>query len=59
MATNQGIHRSTPNSKSGRRMINIGKEPEGKLTPKQIAWNAAIDAKRALRKQAKQNSGVK
>ncbi len=41
---NKGIHRHTPNSRTGRSMINIGKEPAGNLTKEQLEWNARVDA---------------
>jgi hypothetical protein len=53
MATNKGIHRSTPNSKRGRQMINIAREPEYTLTAEQIAWNKAVDEKKAAKALAK------
>jgi hypothetical protein len=52
--TTQGIHRSSSNSKQGRRMYNIARQPEGKLTAEQIAWNKAVDEKKAARKAPKQ-----
>lgn len=53
---NKGVHRSTPNSKRGRQMNNIGREPERTLTAEQIAWNKAVDEKKALKKLA--NKGI-
>ena len=56
MAT-KGIHRVTPNSKAGRRMINIAKErnPYLGMTKEQADWNKAVDAKKAAKLAAKLN----
>lgn len=45
----KGVHRSTPNSKRGRSMYNIGKPVQGLQTPEQIAWNKAVDEKKAAK----------
>ena len=52
MAT-KGVHRSTPNSKRGRQMNNIAKEPSLSLTAEQIAWNKEVEAKKARKELAK------
>lgn len=50
---NKGIHRHTPNSRTGRSMINIGKEPAGNLTKEQLEWNARVDAAKRAKLGAK------
>jgi hypothetical protein len=49
-----GVHRVTPNSEAGRRMITIAqpKNPTP-LTKEQRDWNAAVDAKKAAKKVSK------
>ncbi len=46
----KGIHRSTPNSLSGRRMNNVAKEIPVKLTPEQFEWNVRVEQKKAAKK---------
>ena len=50
---NKGIHRHTPNSRTGRSMINIGKEPAGNLTKEQLEWNARVDAVKREKEERK------
>jgi hypothetical protein len=58
IATNKGIHRSTEGRKAGRKIaaqsapLNMGL---AMLTKEQLAWNAAIDAKRLARKSRKES----
>lgn len=48
-----GIHRVTPTSQGGRRMISIARphNPQN-LTQEQRDWNAQVDAKKAAKKAA-------
>lgn len=50
---NPPVHRSTPTSKAGRRMINIGKEPLGNLTKEQQEWNARVKSVKRAKREAK------
>lgn len=53
-APTSGVHRSTPNSKRGRRMISPGRDffPHN-MTKEQELWNAAVDEKKRAKLQRK------
>lgn len=49
----KGVHRVTPNSKTGRSMIKIAKTVENTASKEVVSWNEAVEKRKAESKLRK------